>query len=145
MPNSPSGGYLLIEPSKKEVAAVLDVIQDDYACDKVMVCHMMQYVFGKFSEEDIAEVVRARDAPRHGPFEPKFFHTVYDCLRWYPRDEFEKVFGAKPRYDRWKKVELKYYERGEERDEADEEENCAWAIWNEAKTTLAELRKKKLR
>ena len=144
MPNPASGGYLLIKPSKEEVAAVLDIIQDDYACDTVMICHMMQYVFGNFSEEDIAKVVKARDAPKHKSFEPKFVNTIYDCLRWYPGEDFERIFSAKPRYDRWKKVELKYYERGEQRDEADEEENCARSIWNEAKTTLADLRKNKL-
>lgn len=125
--------------SDEEVAAVLNVLQDGHALDTVLVCALMDGEFSDFSAEEIAEVIKARDSLRHKSFKASYVDTVWNPLR-YSMEAGPELFGAVSRCKRWVDVQEKRYDC-RERDESDQEENCALAIWNEAKATLENLRK----
>ena len=144
--------------SDKELAAVLNLLRDDHALDTLLVCFLMgspgilpesssstsrQESRSAYFQDSLGGLVvggiQARDS-RQGSFEYSYIGTLLDIMNstcalgtehQYSYQASE-IYAARARYLRWRQVENNCRRRVSGRDKDDEDENRAWAIFDEA-------------
>lgn len=129
--------------TSEELERWLDLLQDPQACDTVLVCSVMNgkrpNSWGEFNEFELSDIVKAQGNGKHSSSD-RWDALMIPSLVAATNKEVE-IFGLVSRREMWYQVKVRYTNRGYKRDESDEKENEAWAIWTEANETLEKLHK----